>query len=307
MNEIDYYKVFEVLPRVMGIQLRRERNYWYGACYMNGAPHKRTDKLVCRIAPRGDGIQILEAGGDAISLWSWLKQYGGCSTNRDVFKRLTTLSTGVIAPVIVSEKRGLYVPYYELEEQKGLPLRDNLYAYLCGLFGKDKVDAVYDLYNVTSTWMSIGQFATCFWYVDRNNNVCHDKFILYGTDGHRSKKFGGGRKFKTKDGYSYRCLFGEHLLGRKGRVVVVESEKTALLMALRWPQHTYLATGGVNHNFYIDSSWELWPDNDEAGMTWIEKWPKQCKKWWEKWTYAEKGWDIGDIIINEKITQNGSN
>ena len=44
----------------------------------------------------------------------------------------------------------------------------------------------------------------------------------------------------------YQCLYGQHLLPRRpdAHVCVVESEKTALIMAALQPQHLWLATAG---------------------------------------------------------------
>ena len=303
MLDIDYNRVFEVLDRVTGLPLRRQGNRWYGACYITGEPHIRRDKTVCRIAPRGDGIQILEAGGDAMTLWNWLLTYGGCHTGKEAKDRLVSLSSGIIVPPAPVVHGGLYVPYRDFESTKSNKKNDNLFKYLTSIFTLDKVEHVFDLYNVASMRLYDGRIGTCYWYMDSERRVLHDKIVLYKSNGHRDKTFGGCRRFRTADGYSNRCLFGAHLLSEREegqRVVVVEAEKTALLLALRWPKHIYLATGGANNTRLIEPYMELWPDYDDAGMIWVKKWPDQCKRWWEWYDGVEKGMDIGDVIIKKQ-------
>lgn len=303
MIDIDYNKVFAVLDHITGLPLRRHGNRWYGGCYINGTPHVRRDKTVCRIAPRGDGIQILEAGGEAMSLWNWLLTYGGCSSGREVAERLKSLSSGIIAPPAPVMTNGMYVPRTDLESTMCNRKSDNLFKFFTSMFDSNKVSQVFERYNVASVQLYDGRIGTCYWYVDSEQRVVHDKIVLYMSNGHRDKTFGGCRRFRTADGYTNRCLFGSHLLPmRHGgqRVVVVEAEKTALLLALRWPKHIYLATGGANNTRLIEPYMELWPDYDEAGMMWVDKFPGQCKKWWERFEGVEKGMDIGDIIIKEQ-------
>ena len=76
--------------------------------------------------------------------------------------------------------------------------------------------------------------------------------MQYRPDGHR-----GGYQGWThiplirqgvlpKDWQLYQCLFGQHLLTRypDRHVCLVESEKTALIMAAVRPEHLWLATSG---------------------------------------------------------------
>src|SRR5574344_15760 len=96
-----------------------------------------------------------------------------------------------------------------------------------------------------------------YWQLDFNGNVRSGKIIQYdAATGHR-----------VKDGYSVdwvhsklirmgklsedfvlsQCLFGEHLLHSdniNNVVAIVESEKSALLGSLVYPEYTWLATGG---------------------------------------------------------------
>lgn len=302
-DKIDYYKAFERLPEITGLPLRRKGYRWYGSCYIDGSPHIRVDKVVARIAPRGDGIQILEAGGECVTLWVWLLKYGGCSTNREVFDRLEGMTSGVLAPKQPILPRIRHVADAEYHEAMKMRKKDAFWRFLCNLWSEEEVDAVMERYNVCSARLRDGRWGTCFWYVDKDGQVCHDKIILYNDDGHRDHGFGGCRNYRTRDGYGYRCMFGEHLLRlrHKGqRVFVVESEKTAILMSLRYPRHIYLACGGVNNLRDVAPDWELLPDFDDAGMMWVEKWPKQCIEWWKVYLDADKGNDMGDMVINEK-------
>lgn len=44
------------------------------------------------------------------------------------------------------------------------------------------------------------------------------------------------------------CLFGEHLLrGNKNPIMIVESEKTAIISSIYMPDYIWLATGGINN------------------------------------------------------------
>ncbi len=50
-----------------------------------------------------------------------------------------------------------------------------------------------------------------------------------------------------KDFKLTQCLFGEHLHGKypEKKIIVVESEKTAIVMSCKYPQYVYMATGGL--------------------------------------------------------------
>jgi len=92
-----------------------------------------------------------------------------------------------------------------------------------------------------------------FWYIDLNGEVRSGKVMRY--DGTTGKGFKQGRNLirwmheleGLKDFTFQRCLFGEHLLveNQEKKVIIVESEKTAIIGSLCLPGYTWLATGGL--------------------------------------------------------------
>ena len=156
---------------------------------------------------------------------------------------------------------------------------DNALArWLCTMFPKDKVDEVLRLYHTGSTpdgWI-------VYWQIDIHGNVHTGKMMAYGPDGHRlkGKNITSFNWVHAKEGVEQladQCLFGEHrLMGWKGSVALVESEKTALYMTIRFPNILWLATGG-KQNFKHEVLWPLCgkkvfvlPDAD-ALDEWTEK------------------------------------
>lgn len=133
-----------------------------------------------------------------------------------------------------------------------------------------------------------------FWMIDHNGIPRAAKLMKYETDGHRYHEKKGEKNstgwLYNQDGYRQECrpdehsilkpLFGAHLLKRfpKATVNVVESEKTALIMANYYgcpESQLWLACGGLKFlnldamQVLIDQGrkvW-LWPDKDG-----IEKW-----------------------------------
>lgn len=295
--DIDYGKVFECIPRITGLPVQRFRKNWIGKCYINGAPHRhRRDKLVISRDNSG-GIVLLEQGGETMQLWKWMKAYGGCSTDKEVGDRLREMSSGTLyIPPPPPDAPAIYVPSSALERAKAQigVIQDNLYKWLCTKYPPDHVKDTYERYNVTPVLLRDGRIGTQFWYVDYQGHICHDKIIVYQENGRRDKTYGGGRNYLTRDGYSHRCYFGEHL-GTDGLIYVVESEKTALLMVLDGSRHT-LATGGANNIRRIRANYRLFPDFDDAGMEWVAKFPSQCSRWWEDKEDARPGDDMGDVI-----------
>lgn len=120
-----------------------------------------------------------------------------------------------------------------------------------------------------------------YWQIDLHGQVRTGKLMRYGDDGHRYK--GNGPSFNwvhavaKMEQLAEQCLFGEHLLmGHKGSIALVESEKTALIMAIKCPNILWLATGG-KQNFRHEVLWPLCgydvfvlPDAD-ALDTWSRK------------------------------------
>ena len=110
------------------------------------------------------------------------------------------------------------------------------------------VRRVYDNYLIGATRRS----DVIFWQVDELGRVRSGHIMQYGQDGHRLGYQGWTHVQLIREGrlpldwQLYQCLYGQHLLPlrRQATVCLVESEKTALVMAARHPDQLWLATGG---------------------------------------------------------------
>ena len=300
-RDIDYAKVFEVLDTITGLPLKRKGSRWFGSCYLDGSPSDRWDKISCRLVP--DGIQLMEQGMGGTTLWNYLKDRHGLS-NSEVGQKLSSLSaSNIIIPPPKPPPPTRYVYSGVIQEAVSNigVVEDEFFLFLCRHFGRKKAISAYRLYNVTPLLLKDGRIATTFWYVRQDGKILHDKGILYKDDGHRDKSFGGCRRFKIDYGYRERCYFGEHLLGKIGnrRIMVVESEKTALLLWLYYGQFA-MATGGSNCLYRVEPGWIPLPDWDKAGdLFWCRYYPEECQDWWNEYPDVpiERGWDIGDVIM----------
>ena len=111
------------------------------------------------------------------------------------------------------------------------------------------VHQVYEDYCIGATSMS----NIIFWQIDEQMRVRTGHIMQYYSDGKRHDGYQNWvhceKNFKDKvpEGFVlYQCLFGEHLLPLRpeAHVCIVESEKTALIMAAHQPQYLWLATSG---------------------------------------------------------------
>ncbi|MFD1096244.1 DUF6371 domain-containing protein [Salegentibacter chungangensis] len=120
---------------------------------------------------------------------------------------------------------------------------NNLIRYLKRTYEHGRVQETLEKYAI-GTCKAGG---TVFWMINKNHQVQKCKVAFYDQNGKRTNRF--KVPYKNEEGY-YACLFGAHLLinYNKGRytVVLVESEKTALVGDILLPQFTWLAYGGLN-------------------------------------------------------------
>ena len=113
---------------------------------------------------------------------------------------------------------------------------------------EQQLQRVYEDYYVGATHRG----EVIYWQIDRKGWVHGGHIMAYGADGHR-QGFQGWTHIPLirsgilpPDWQLYQCLYGEHLLVRypDRHVCLVESEKTALVMAAYQPHLLWLATAG---------------------------------------------------------------
>lgn len=275
-----YKDQFLSLSDITGLPFKRKGNRMIASCYLDGSKHHQSDKTWAVLKEKG--VYIAEQGGENVSLPEWLERFGDPSNMKAV-------KAGVEIEV---QNPRIYVNRLHWESTIPMQYKGNLFKFLAGKFGVDKVSEVFWKYNVGE----YGNEQTIFWYIGKDGKVCHDQRINYRTNGKRKS---GCRKFMVEDGYSGRCVFGAHLLkGWKGEVCVVESEKTALVMALsdNRTDRLWTATGGSAKMYAIQPDWKLYPDFDEAGMAWVKR---GGIEWWNKLSQVEEGWDCADYVLNK--------
>ena len=250
----------------------------------------------------------------------------------------------------------LELPKYLMAGTKLSLDKDNLVTWIrtgikWDVVQRSRIDQVINQYNVGH-----GKYGhTIFWQLDEKGNLRTAKMMKYRTDGHRDKHaqwnfdfvhsiFARGQKQFDERGqlvvdehgepilkYPYKHIydeekqearltfFGMHLLDKYGKnatVNIVESEKTAILMAIAYGNHAqqvWMACGGLEMitrerlQPIIDRGRRivLYPDRDG-----IDKWRIKCEqmhypnmavecipvqKWWKP-EDGEKA-DIADVVI----------
>ena len=130
--------------------------------------------------------------------------------------------------------------------------RNNLMLFIRSRWGKEALQHVVSTYPVGTCRFWPG--ATIFWQRDVEGRFRTGKIMLYNREsGHRVKdpvsRIMWVHKLPMFSDFNLRqCLFGEHLLSGSDKVVaVVESEKTAVIASLFFPDAVWLATGGLNN------------------------------------------------------------
>ncbi|MEI8046510.1 MAG: DUF6371 domain-containing protein [Bacteroidota bacterium] len=148
-------------------------------------------------------------------------------------------------------------------------------TFLKSIFNPSTITQLINTYLIgtSKTWPA----STVFWQIDTNGNIRDGKIMLYDpTTGCRVKHpfnhiTWAHSALKLKEYNLQQCFFGEHLLKLHPGlpVSIVESEKTAIIASVYFPQFIWLATGGKHgckwtspqvFNVLKGRHITLWPD-----------------------------------------------
>lgn len=226
----------------------------------------------------------------------------------------------------IKEAKPIATSYIDLDivnqSLRGYPA-NKLFQFLSAQFGETETLKLLKRYKVGTSKYWDG--ATVFWQTDNQNKVRTGKIMLYNSEtGKRIKEpynhVTWVHSVLHKDDYNLKqCFFGEHLLSEdKSRpVALVESEKTAIIASYYLPQFLWIASGGKNGCFNVNSlsvlagrSVVLFPD---LGATdyWQSKISlmKSCGIEVQMFDYLEanatederkEGYDIADYLLKVK-------
>jgi hypothetical protein len=157
-------------------------------------------------------------------------------------------------PITAALSKSLEYLHLDLVEASMKPAINHFTAYLSSLFGAEIAKAVRLKYLIGSSKHWEG--ATVFWQVDEQDRARYGKVMLYNPETGKRVKSSEGRaciigahSILGKRDMNYRqCFFGQHLLAEapERKIGIVESEKTAIISSLFFPEFTWLATGGKN-------------------------------------------------------------
>lgn len=150
------------------------------------------------------------------------------------------------------EVRTDYIPFSLIQRSEST--RNTLMYYLSKFFHPSNLERVTKMYHLGST--KLGE--TIYPQIDTQGRCRTGKVMKYGEDGHRIKRseydavdWLHARLMRQQgraasDYHLQQCLFGEHLLPQRPNDVVclVESEKSAVIASLVFPDSVWIAVGG---------------------------------------------------------------
>jgi len=203
------------------------------------------------------------------------------------------------------EPQASFIP---LSETNNNYKSNHLYTFLINQFDKQRVNEVMKLYNIGSSnkWHK----STVFYQFDKYKKCRTGKIMQYNPNTGKRIKEPYNRISWIHTTYKAfnlkQCLFGEHLINYFDNtpIGIVESEKTALIMAIEQPEFIWLATGGLSNLSKAKLTGlgfrkiVLFPDSGCA-LKWKEKVKENAKiVVSEEFEKHPKGTDLADIILN---------
>jgi len=136
-----------------------------------------------------------------------------------------------------------YIPEEEIWSNYYTELENNLLQFLRKNYDHKLVEDAKEVYAIGTS----EDGGTMFWNINKELQVQKLKIVYYDENGRRKNHF--KVPYLNKDGY-FSCLFGEHILGynyyQDKTVILVESEKTAIIGYMLMPKYIWLAYGGCN-------------------------------------------------------------
>ena len=207
---------------------------------------------------------------------------------------------------------------YRITIDRQRRVSNNLYCYLYKLTRNiELVDFYFDYFNIGT---GFGQYEgyTIFWYINEQEQLLNGKAIKYAQNGKRIKEVPIKWIGLSANGY-IRCLYNQRELVRKKAIVyLVESEKSALIGSICFPQYIWLATSGKQFNINLlaplsGRNLVLLPDFDKNNEC-INVWLRLGIEGHQKYKFASAklnveyfkynfqkidGFDIADCLIKE--------
>jgi hypothetical protein len=134
--------------------------------------------------------------------------------------------------------------------ERSITYQNHFISFLNGRFGIEITKQIVTKYSIGDS--SYWQGATVFPQIDIDGKIRTGKIMLYNPktgnrvkDSLRNYIFWIHKVLKIEDFSLNQCFFAEHLLrGNDKPVMIVESEKTAIIASLYLPQYVWIACGG---------------------------------------------------------------
>jgi Domain of unknown function (DUF6371) len=217
------------------------------------------------------------------------------------FKR-KTVGVQIKAPLVQVIN---YVPDDVVSKSLKAYQENNLYTFFVSLFGKNVATHVFKQYGISSS-IYFGAGTTCFIQRDILGKIRQVKAMIFDPlTGKRSRQVEPkiiGRDLIGYDKFLLQCFFGEdQLKGNLLKVAICESEKTAAICSILYPQFIWIATGGKNgcnmtnpevNRVLRERQIHLFPDVDA-----VEDWRKKAG------ILKDQGFDV---FLNDVIAINAA-
>ena len=170
-----------------------------------------------------------------------------------------------------------------------------------GIYLKSQAENLTSLYDIRGVKNGYLEDATLLPYIDYNNNFITAKIVKYNTKtGKRNKAqysnswFHAYKPIKKDLGITDKikkkinCFFGENLVANNNKpVVIVEAEKTAIILSMLFENIVFIASGGLgklktlDYKFLLNRDVSLYPDNG-------------AKEWHE--IGKKRNWFVSEIL-----------
>jgi hypothetical protein len=225
---------------------------------------------------------------------------------------------------LVTIKKGVsFIPVTTLKESLKHHLENNFIKYLITLFGSETTKQLVSKYFIGTSEHWSG--ATVFWQIDITGNIRTGKIMLYNAiTGKRVKEPYNHTNWvhsvlKLPNFTLQQCFFGEHLLkGNNMPVAIVESEKTAIIASVYFPEFIWIAAGSKDGlkeekcKVLKDRKVVLYPD-----LIAFELWTQKAKELSHITTFAvsdlleckaseaekKQGLDLADYLIRMPVSE----